>query len=101
MATKKFTCPPQASGQGTFSDNLVGFQLVDGGGFTQGNFEFTTNVVEKQDRNFEIGTFSDPISLDSMKIESVEQSKMIIANNFQVYPNYDLSEITNFMDHLF
>ena len=96
MATKKFTCPPQASGQGTFSDNLVGFQLVDGGGFTQGNFEFTTNVVEKQDRNFEIGTFSDPISLDSMKIESVEQSKMIIANNFQVYPNYDLSEITNF-----
>jgi hypothetical protein len=96
MATTKFTCPPQASGQGTFSDNLVGFQLVDGGGFTQGNFEFTTNIVEKQNRNFEIGSFSDPISLDSMKIENVEQSKMIIANNFQVYPNYDLSEVTNF-----
>jgi len=52
MATTKFTCPPQASGQGTFFDNLVGFQLVDGGGFTQGNFAFTTNIVEKQTRNF-------------------------------------------------
>jgi len=96
MAINKFTCPPQASGQNTFSDNLVGFQLVDGGGFTQGNFEFTTGISEKQDRNFEIGTFSDPISLDTLKIESVEQSKMILANNFQVYPNYDLSEVTNF-----
>ena len=97
MAITKFTCPPQASGQGSFSDNLVGFQLVDGGGFTQGNFEFTTNIVEKQDRNFEIGTFSDPISLDTMNISDIEQSKMVIANNFQVYPNFDLSQITNFV----
>jgi len=96
MAINKFTCPPQASGQGSFSDNLVGFQLVDGGGFTQGNFEFTSSITEKQDRNFEIGTFSDPMSLDSMNISSVEESKMIIANNFQVYPNYDLSQVTNF-----
>ena len=29
MATKKYTCPPQsATGAGTFSDNLVGLQLV-------------------------------------------------------------------------
>ena len=96
MAINKFTCPPQASGQGSFSDNLVGFQLIDGGGFTQGNFEFTTGISEKQDRNFEIGVFSDPMSLTSMNIEDVEQSKMLIANNFQVYPNYDLTQITNF-----
>ena len=96
MAINKFTCPPQASGQGSFSDNLVGFQLIDGGGFTQGNFEFTTGISEKQDRNFEIGVFSDPMSLTSMNIEDVEQAKMIIANNFQVYPNYDLTQITNF-----
>jgi hypothetical protein len=92
----KFTCPPQASGQNSFSDNLVGFQLVDGGGFTQGNFQFTSSLSEKQDRNFEIGSFSDPISLDSMNIGNVEQSRMIVANNFQVFPNYDLSEVTNF-----
>ena len=96
MAITKFTCPPQASADNSFSDNLVGFQLVDGGGFTQGNFEFTTSISEKQDRNFEIGSFSDPISLESMNISSIEESKLIIANNLQVYPNYDLSQITNF-----
>ena len=53
MAVIKYTCPPQSpSGQGTFSDNLVGLQLVDGGGFTQANFEFTTSITEKQNRNF-------------------------------------------------
>jgi len=96
MAVTKFTCPPQASADNSFSDNLVGFQLVDGGGFTQGNFEFTTAISEKQDRNFEIGSFSDPISLESLNISSVEQSRLIIAKNLQVYPNYDLSQITNF-----
>lgn len=97
MALKKYTCPPQtASGAGTFSDNLVGFQLVDGGGFTQGNFEFTENLNEKQNRNFNIGTFSDPINLDTLNIESVTQSRLIQANNFRVYPNFDLSQVTNF-----
>ena len=53
MAVKKYTCPPQsATGAGTFSDDLVGFQLVGGGGFTQGNFEFTETLTEKQDRTF-------------------------------------------------
>ena len=43
MAVKKFICPPvPASGGGTFSDDLVGFQLVQGGGLTQGNFNFTS-----------------------------------------------------------
>jgi len=94
--SNKFTCPPQASGQGSFSDNLVGFQLVDGGGFTQGNFEFTTSITEKQDREFIIGSFSDPISLDTMNITNVEESRQLVANNFQIYPNYDLTRVTNF-----
>jgi len=97
MAVKKYTCPPQtASGFGTFSDNLVGLQLTDGGGLTQGNFEFTTAITEKQNRTFNIGTFSDPINLDAIGIENVAQSKEIIEKNFKVYPNYDLSQITNF-----
>jgi hypothetical protein len=97
MAVQKFTCPPQpASGQGTFSDNLVGLQLVGGGGFTQGNFEFTTSIAEKQNRTFTIGTFSDPINLDTMNIASVEEARLILAKNFSVYPNYDLSQVTNF-----
>ena len=97
MATKKFTCPPQtASGQGTFSDNLVGFQLVQGGGLTQGNFEFIESVTEKTNRTFSTGNFSDPINLDSLGIESINQSKTIVENNFKVYPNFDLTQVTTF-----
>jgi hypothetical protein len=97
MANKKYICPPTpATGAGTFSDNLVGFQLVDGGGLTQGNFQFTTGATEKTNRNFNIGVFSNPINLESMGIESVAQSKAIFENNFRVYPNFDLSQITNF-----
>ena len=95
MATK-YTCPPQSpSGFGTFSDNLVGFQLTDGGGFTQGNFNFTTGVTEKSNRNFETGVFGQPINLETLNI-SVEESKNIQSNITGVYPNFDLSFISNF-----
>ena len=97
MAIKKFTCPPQASAQGSFSDNLVGFQLTSGGGLTQGNFEFTTGVSEKVNREFNTGTFSNPINLNSLGVNSVAQSKAIFENNFKVYPNFDLSQVTNFV----
>ena len=97
MAVIKYTCPPQsASGAGTFSDDLVGFQLVTGGGLTQGNFEFVTSFNEKSNRTFTTGNFSEPITLDSLGIESSIQSKRIVENNFKVYPNFDLSQITNF-----
>jgi hypothetical protein len=97
MAIKKYTCPPQsATGGGTFSDDLVGFQLVQGGGLTQGNFEFTQSITEKTNRNFSTGVFSNPINLDGLGIGSIEESKAIFENNFKVYPNFDLSQITNF-----
>lgn len=99
MATTKFTCPPQSSAANQFSNNLVGVQLVTGGGLTQANFNFTTGISEKQNRTFNIGTFSDPISLESMNIESQVESNMILANNYTVYPNYDLSQVTNFTQY--
>jgi hypothetical protein len=71
----KFTCPPQASGAGSFSNNLVGLQLVGGGGLTQGNFEFTQSASEKVDRTFITGTFSNPINLESLGLDNVNQSK--------------------------
>jgi hypothetical protein len=93
----KFTCPPQvASGSDTFSDNLVGVQLVAGGGLTQGNFNFTTAVTEKVNRTFSIGVFSNPMSLDSMGITDVNQARTIIENNFKVYPNFDLTQVLNY-----
>ena len=97
MATKKYTCPPQsATGSGTFSDDLVGLQLVAGGGLTQGNFDFTSSVNEKTNRTFNTGTFSEPINLNLLGIESINQSKTIVENNFKVYPNFDLTQVTNF-----
>jgi len=100
MATEKFTCPPQtASGSGTFSDNLVGFQLVTGGGLTQGNFEFSTSVTEKTNRTFTTGVFSNPINLEGLGVNSVAQSKAIFENNFKVYPNFDVSQVTNFTSY--
>lgn len=98
MAIKKYICPPTpATGAGTFSDDLVGFQLVQGGGLTQGNFEFVTTANEKQDRNFITGLFSEPFNLENLGLDNLAQSKAIIESNFKVYPNFDLSQITNFV----
>ena len=97
MALKKYTYPRQTpSGSGTFSDNLVGFQLVQGGGLTQGNFDFTESITEKVDRKFQIGAFSYPITLDTLQIENLVEVRKIIAKNFTVYPNFDLTNVTNF-----
>ena len=97
MADNKYRYPPAPpNARGTFSDELVGFQLIDGGGLTQGNFEFTTNVVEKVNRTFDTGVFSAPISLNDLDFNSLEESKLIMAKNFRVYPNFDLSKVTNF-----
>ena len=97
MAIKRYTCPPQTpSGEGTFSDNLVGLQLVQGGGLTQGNFQFTESVTEKTNRNFITGAFSEPINLDSLGISDINQSKLILEKNFRVYPNFDLTQVSNF-----
>jgi len=94
--TKYFYPPRPGSGAGTFSDNIVGLQTVEGGGLTQGNFEFTTGVTEKVNRTFNVGAFSEPMSLDMMGIDSLEESRRIIATQFRVYPNYDISQVLNF-----
>jgi len=94
--TKYFYPPRPGNGAGTFSDDIVGLQTVDGGGLTGGNFEFTTNITEKVNRDFNIGAFSEPISLDMLNIQNLEESRRIQATQFRVYPNYDVSQVLNF-----
>jgi len=94
--TKYFYPPRPGNGAGTFSDNIVGLQTVEGGGLTQGNFEFTTGVTEKVNRVFNVGAFSEPMSLDMMGIDNLEESRRIMATQFRVYPNYDISQVLNF-----
>ncbi len=94
---KKFRYPPAPpSGNDTFSPDLVGFQLVEGGGLTQGNFEFTTAVFEKVNRKFDVGVFSVPFTLENMNLDSIEESKRIQSKFYEVYPNYDITNVTNF-----
>ena len=96
-SSKKYRYPPAPpAGSESFSPDLVGFQLVEGGGLTQGNFEFTTAVVEKVNRTFDTGVFSIPYTLENLQIESIEESKRLQAKEYGVYPNYDISNVTNF-----
>jgi hypothetical protein len=93
----KYTCPPtKATGAQTFSDYLVGLQLTTGGGLTLGNFLFNSRPSEKNNRTFNIGVFSDPINLEMLGVENIQQSLSIVQNNFKVYPNYDLSQVSTF-----
>ena len=95
MSNKKFRCPlPNPNGRGTFSNNLVGNQVTNGGGLTQGNFEFTSKIIEKSNRNFTIGSFSKPITLDN--ISDFFKSDEIYKEKKKYYLNYDLNEINNF-----
>lgn len=88
--------PIGASGAQTPFDNLVGNQTVQGGGLTQGNFEWSYGISEKSNRNFNIGVFQLPVSLEDLNLESVNQSRELIAKEYRVYPNFDLSNVTNF-----
>ena len=97
VTRKKYFYPPRpGSGAGTFSDNIVGLQTVEGGGLTQGNFEFTTGVTEKVNRDFNVGAFSDLINLNDLDINDLVESRRIMATQFRVYPNYDVSQVMNF-----
>ena len=97
MAKQIFRYPPAPPvGKLTAFDNIVGLQLVTGGGLTQGNFQFTTAIYEKVNRNFDLGVFSQLYNLENLNIEDVEQTKKIIQKNFSVYPNFDISQITSF-----
>jgi len=85
------------NGAGTFSDYLVGNQYVTGTPqFTLGNFAVTDSVPTKDDRDFDLGSFSEPITLSSLNIESVEESLKLVSNRLEVFVNYDRSKITNF-----
>ena len=97
MSRKKFFYPPAPPvGSQTFSDNIVGLQLVAGGGLTQGNFEFTSAIYEKVNRKFDTGIFSEPFTLENLNIKDIEETKKIIEKNFKVYPNFDISQVTSF-----
>ena len=80
MANKIFFPP---IGTNTFADNIVGVQITDGGGLTQGNFQFTSAIYEKSNRKFDTGVFSEGYTLENLKtIEFFINNKFILKYDF-------------------
>ena len=96
MASTNYRYPPAPpNGAGTFSDNLVGNQWVDGSSqMSNGNFS-STNSSKSQSVSFALGGFSEPVTLDSMDIESIDIAKAQSSNSLEVFVNYDTSDLSN------
>jgi len=97
MASKKYFYPPAPPvGSETFSNDIVGFQTINGGGLTNANFRFVNNTKDKTNRGFDTGVFSKPQNLESLDIKNIEETKELIQKNFKIYPNFDLTQVTSF-----
>lgn len=60
-----------ASGKDTFSDSLVGLQITDGSSqLTNTNFAIDRDIPEKDSKNFRTASFSEFLTLDSLKNET-------------------------------
>ena len=92
----RIVIPNTGAGFSNPTEDLVGFQSVRGGGLTNTTFKFDTGIVEKIDQQYQTGVFSDPITLDSLGVTNIEEARQALSKDIKVYPNYDLTEVTNF-----
>jgi len=95
--TKYYYPPAPGNGAGTFSDNLVGLQFVQGSPqMTTANFSsFGDAGSEKTNRNFQLGGFSAPITLDSLSNNQTYLNQHLLNTSLQINFNYDDSVISN------
>lgn len=91
----KIVVPNTGAGFISPNEDLVGFQTTQGGGLTNTNFVFNYNVVEKIDKDYQSGVFSNRITLDDLNVD-LEEAKKALSVDLKVYPAYDLTEVTNF-----
>ena len=77
------------------NEDLVGFQTTQGGGLTNTNFTWNYGAVEKIDKDYQSGVFSNPITLSDLNVNILE-AKEALSKDLKVYPSYDLTEVTNF-----
>lgn len=79
-----------------YNPDLVGLQLTSAGGtplFTMGNFNITTNLDPKLNKNFVTSQFSDFVSLEHLDL-TVEQTQVLLQNNAEVFLNLDRSKLS-------
>ena len=92
----RIVVPNTGAGFNSPTENLVGFQSVQGGGLTNTNFTFDYGITEKINQEYQTGVFSEPITLSTLNIETIEEARVTASKDLKVYPNFDLTEVTNF-----
>ena len=84
--------------EGDFAPNLVGFQFTDGASlFTFGNFQITTNLDSKLNKNFVLGgQWSDYYSLDTLNLTETA-SQILLSNDIYVKLNFNPNDISRYV----
>ncbi len=81
-----------------FNPDLVGLQVASNGGtplFTFGNFNITTNLDPKLNKNFITGKYSDFFSLDDLDLTE-SSTQTLLNNNTQTVLRLDETKLKNF-----
>jgi len=81
-----------------FDPYLVGLQFTSDGGtplFTIGNFQVTTNLTPPPKRNFQLGSFSEPITIDNMGA-TLSQATQLVNDNLSIYLNLNSENLLSY-----
>jgi|TARA_R110000744_G_scaffold289935_4_gene400745 hypothetical protein len=99
MASNRFRYPPSpGNGSDTFSDNLVGNQITDGSSqMTMGTFSVEQEYSKPNSVDYELASFSEPITLESLDLPNLEIARQTISNNLSVFINNDTSDLSSFV----
>ena len=98
MASNRFRYPPAPNNGGdTFSDFLVGNQFMGSQQMTLGNFYTQPSYNQPNTPEYNLGTFSNPITLESLSNESLALAQKLTSNSLEVFVNNDMSEISSFV----
>ena len=84
--------------EGDFAPNLVGLQFTDGVSlFTFGNFQITTNLDRKLNKNFALGgEWSDYYNLENLNL-TPNQSETLMSNDIFVRLNFDINKLDRYV----
>lgn len=82
-----------------FDPYLVGLQFTSDGGtplFTIGNFQITTNLTPPTKRNFQLGSFSEPLTIENMGSSSLNEATQLVNDNLSIYLNLNTENLFSY-----
>jgi len=81
-----------------FDPYLVGLQFTSDGGtplFTVGNFQITTNLTPPPKRNFQLGSFSEPLTIENLG-STLPEATQLVNDNLSIYLNLNSENLLNY-----